>query len=111
MLYEIRTLNYLLEEQKSKECGLVELEESSDDDNHPKYSKWIEVPDPRSHADSSAAKAVSSLAVTLSKAEPLASIVKRTAAEQEGIDRCTMSLWCQTLLRVEPNRLVSFQET
>ena len=31
MLYGMRSLNYLLEEQKLKECGLVGEEESTDD--------------------------------------------------------------------------------
>ena len=38
----------------------------------------------------------------------LGSLVKRTAAEQEGIDNRTRRLWSPTLYHVEPSQLVSF---
>ena len=47
----MRSLNYLLEEKKLKECGLVGKSESTDDWYYIKYSKWDDVPVPYNYVD------------------------------------------------------------
>lgn len=108
MTYEMRSLNYLLEEKKLRECGLLGEKDYTNDGYYTKYSRWDDVSVPRSHVDFVAGEAVPSPIVTLSPAEPSTILAKRTAAEQEGMAQRTLSLWSPTLLRMRPNRLASF---
>ena len=47
LYYGKRSLKYLLEETKLKECGLLGENESTDDGDN-KYSDWRDVPVPKS---------------------------------------------------------------
>ena len=46
MHYGIRSFNYLLEEEKLKECGLLGKKESTDDRLIAMYPRWRDVPVP-----------------------------------------------------------------
>ena len=54
MRYGMKSLNYLLEEKKLKECGLIGEKESTDDGYYKKYAKWDEVPVPSNYVSPSA---------------------------------------------------------
>ena len=101
MRYGLRSLNFLLEEKKLWECGLLGETEYTDDSNYMKYSKWDDVPVPRSYVDPTVGP------LEFQSPNP-ASLINRTFAEQEGMDHCTMSLWSPTPLRTKPSQLVHF---
>ena len=53
MWYGMKSLNYLLEDNKLKECGLLGEKESTDDGYYKKYAKWDEVPIPSNYVSPS----------------------------------------------------------
>lgn len=116
MSYGMRSLNFLLEEQKLRECGLLGEKESTNDSYYTKYAQWTDFPAPRAktsvpgwktvpHVDSVAAFFPEDLE---SHSPPPTILVKRTPVEQEGMDYRTRRLWSPTLYRIEPNQLVYF---
>ena len=100
MRFGMRSLNYLLEEEKRLECDLVGAKEYTNNDYYKKYSKWDDVPVPRNYVDPAAGPLEFNSPVSTKS-------LKRTATEQEGMDRRTMNLWSPTLLRIEPSQLVN----
>ena len=83
-----RSLRYLLEENKLRDCGLVGLSEYTDDGFN-KYTDWRDVPVSRSYLSPSSEPAV------------LGSPVKtpeRTQSEHEGIIDHMYSMYSPTLL-------------
>ena len=98
MSYGIRSLYFLLEEKKLKECGLLGKNESTDDTYYPKYMKWTDVPAPHTKTPP----------VRLSSNPHHSASLTDKPAEQEGIEYCTGSSWSPTLLRTEPNLLMKF---
>ena len=98
MSYGMRSLNFLLEEQKLKDCGLLGKKETVDDAYYLKYVKWTDVPAPHSRTPPPR---------LASDPHPSASLVEKPS-EQEGIEYCTRCSWSPTLLRTEPNMLIDF---
>ena len=95
--YGKRSLKYLLEESKLRDCGLVGKNEYTDDGPN-KYSDWRDVPVPSSYKSS------------LSEPPMLGSPVKtphRTQSEHEGIIEHMYNMYSPTLLGTCRNRLVS----
>lgn len=95
----MRSLKYLLEETKLKECGLVGKTESTDDWLAIKYPKWQDVPVPLGYKS------------PLDMPPELGSLIKtpkRTRSEHEGILNRMFSMYSPTLLEKTPNKLISF---
>ena len=99
MRFGMKSQNYLLEEKKLKECGLLGKKESTDDMYYQKYNKWDEIPVPRNYVSPSAGP--------LEFKSPVKT-PKRTRAEKEGIENHVLSMYSLTLLRIEPSQLVNF---
>ena len=94
----MRSLRFLLEESKLKDCGLLGETESADDWDH-KYVNWRDVPVPKSYIS------------PVNKPPVLGSPVKtpeRTRSEHEGILDRKYNMYSPTLLDTRPNRLVYF---
>ena len=75
LYYGKRSIKYLLEERKLKDCGLLDVDESTDDWDT-KYADWRDVPVPRSYVS------------PLNEPPVLESPIKtpeRTRSEHEGI--------------------------
>ena len=95
--YGKRSLKYLLEESKLRDCGLVGKKEFTDDGPN-KYSDWRDVPVPRSYRS------------PLSEPPVLGSPVKtpqRTQSEHKGIIDSMYNMYSPTLLGTCRNQLVS----
>ena len=93
-----RSLRYLLEENKLRDCGLVGQNEYTDDGFN-KYTDWRDVPVPRSYLSPSSEPAM------------LGSPVKtpeRTRSKHEGILDRMYSMYSPTLLDTRRDRLVFF---
>ena len=86
----MRSLNFLLEEKKFWEFGLLGEKEYTDDNYYTKYSKWDNVPVPRSYVDPTVGP------LEFQSPNP-ASLIIRSFIEQEGMDRRKMNLWSPTL--------------
>ena len=98
LYYGMRSLRFLLKEQKLKDCGLLGENESTDDWDH-KYTDWRDVPVPKSYVS------------PLNEPPVLGSPVKTpeiTWFEHEGIVDRVYSMYSPTLLDTRPNRLVYF---
>ena len=99
MRYGMRSLNYLLEEKKLQECGLLGKDESTDDWLIPKFVDWRSVPKPRHY-------------LSLSERPPIVgSPVRppmRSQAEDEGIMTRMYDIYSPTLLKSMPNQLIAF---
>ena len=100
MPYGMGSLGFLLEEKKLRECGLLDEYETTDDDYHPKYGKWTEVPapivktsPPRIDSDTHP-----------SPSQEVRPVERKDVEYWQGYD------WSPTLLRIEPNMLVSFEK-
>ena len=95
--YGKRSLKYLLEESKLRDCGLVGQNEYTDDGPN-KYSDWRDVPAPKRYRS------------PLSEPPVLGSPVKtpqRTRSEDEGMIERLYKMYSPTLLRACRNQLVS----
>lgn len=95
--YGKRSLKYLLEEQKLRECGLLGENESIDDGH--KYFDWQDVPVPLNYK--------SPLDTTPVLGSPVQA-PERTQSEHEGILAHMLSMCSPTLLETIPNKFVSF---
>ena len=95
--YGKRSLKYLLEESKLRDCGLVGKNEYTDDTPN-KYSDWRDVPVPRSY------KSPSSMPPLLGSP---AKTPQRTQSEHEGIIDRMYKMYSPTLLSSCRNQLVS----
>lgn len=94
----MRSLRFLLEERKLKDCGLLGEDESTDDWDH-KYTDWGDVPVPKGYLS------------PLNELSVLGSPVKtpeRTRSEHEGILDRMYSMYSPTLIDTHPNRLIYF---
>ena len=92
----MRSLRFLLEEQKLKDCGLLGEAESTDDWDR-KYVDWKDVPVPKSHVS------------PVDEPPVLGSPIKapeRTRSEHEGILDRIYSMYSPTLLDTRPDRLI-----
>lgn len=98
MSYGMRSLSFLLEEKKLRECGLLGENETTGNDYHPKYGKWTEVPAPIMKTPPQRID---------SDTHPSPSQEVRLA-KKEGMEYCQGCAWFLTLLRAEPSMLVSF---
>ena len=98
--YGKRSLKYLLEEKKLKECGLLGENESTDD-RHNKYYDWTDVSVPSNYK--------SPLNTTPVLGSPVQA-PERTQSEHEGILARMLSMYSPTLLETIPNKLVSFPQ-
>lgn len=95
----MRSLSFLLEEKKLRECGLVGETEFIDDWLNVKYSKWQSVPVPLVYKS------------PLDRPLEFKSLVKApkiSYVEHEGIVKHMLSMYSSTLLNAQPNQLVSF---
>lgn len=97
--YGKRSLKYLLEETKLKECGLLGKNESTNDGLTNKYTKWQDVPVPSSYK--------SPLSMPPMVGFPVQA-PERLQSEHEGIITCMLSMYSPTLLKTIPNKLISF---
>ena len=98
LYYGMRSLRFLLEEKKLKECGLLGENESTDDWDL-KYTDWRDVPVPKGYVS------------PLNEPSVLGSPVKtpeRTRSEHEGIIDRMYNMYSPTLLDTRPNHLVYF---
>ena len=96
--YGMRSLRFLLEEQKLKDCGLLGEAESTDDWDR-KYVDWKDVPVPESH--------VSPVDEPLVLGSPIKTL-ERNRSEHEGILDRMYNMYSPTLLDIRPNCLVYF---
>lgn len=100
MSYGTRSLGILLKEKKLRQCRLLGENETTDDDYHPKYGKWTEVPAPL--AKTPPPRIESDTCPSPSqKARPI---------EKEGTEYCQGCDWSPILLQTEPNMLISFEK-
>ena len=95
--YGKRSLRYLLEETKLRDCDLLGGKESTDDGDN-KFLDWQDVPLPR--------KYISPKDTTPVLGSPVQS-PKRTRSEHEGIIDRMYRMYSSTLLNTHPNQLVS----
>ena len=80
--YGKRSLKYLLEESKLRDCGVVGKKEFTDDGPH-KYFDWRDVPVPKSYKSPSSHPPMLGSPVK---------IPERTQSEHEGIIDCMYSI-------------------
>lgn len=99
MHFGMRSLNYLLEEKKLQECGLVGENESTNDWLIPKNVKWDSVPVPRRYLSPSERPP---------EFKSSTKAPKRSRAEDEGIVTLMLDIYSPTLLNTQPNHLVTF---
>lgn len=95
----MRSLNYLLEDKKLQECGLLGKNESTNYWPVPKFVKWESVPRPRRYRLPSETSPILGSSVRAPK---------RTRSEDEGIMMWMHNMYSPTLLNNQPNQLVSF---
>lgn len=93
-----RSLKFLLEESKLRDCGLVGEKEYTDDGPN-KYSKWQDVPVPLNY------KSPLNMPLVLRSA---VQALERTQSEHKGILACMLSIYYPTLVETIPNKLISF---
>ena len=96
--YGKKSLKYLLEEKKLKDCGLFGKNESTDDGPN-KYSEWQDVLVPSNYK--------SPLSTTPVLGSPVYA-PEWTQSEHEGILARMLSMYSPTLLETIPNKLISF---
>lgn len=96
--YGKRSLKYLLEESKLRDCGLVGKKEFTDDRSN-KYSDWRDVSVTKSYISPSSEPPV---------LESLVQAPERTRSQHEGILDRMYSMYSRTLLNTRLNQLISF---
>lgn len=99
MHYGMRSLSYLLEETKLKECGLLGKKESTDDWLSIKFPRWRDVLVPLGYK--------SRLTMPHELGSPIKTL-KRTKSEHEGIFNRMLNMYSPTLLETILNKLIRF---